>query len=62
MEIILSFIVTTILTVAWVYCHDRLFLCRDIVLLSCIAEIELCVETELYVTTDSEDVVTYFLL
>ena len=54
--IIISFIATEFLTFAWVYCRDRIFLCRDIVLLSCIAG------TKLRVATDSEDVVTYFLL
>ena len=53
--IIFSFVVTEFLTVACCCCRDRYFLCRDIVLLSCTAE------SELYVATDLENVATYFL-
>ena len=53
---IFSFVATEFLTIACCCCRDRHFLCLDKVLLSCI------VETKLYVATDSEDVVTYFLL
>ena len=52
---IFSFIVTKFLIFACCCCHDIYFLCRDIVLLSCAAE------AKLYVETDLENVVTYFL-
>ena len=45
-------VATEFLPIAWICCHDRLFLCRDRVVLPCIAE------TELYVTTDSFHVAT----
>ena len=48
----LVFVLAVFLQVAWICCHDRLFLCRDNVVLSCIAE------TELYVTIDSFHVAT----
>ena len=53
---IFSFIATKFLPVACCYSYDKPFLCRDIVLLSCTAETELCV------VTNSDDVATYFLL
>ena len=43
----LFFFATEFLPVAWICCHDKLFLCRDRVVLPCIAE------TELYVPTNS---------
>ena len=54
--IIIYFVATEFLTAAWVCCHDGLFLCHDIVLLSSTTETKLCV------MTDSEDVATHFLL
>ena len=53
---IFFFFSTEFLIVACCCCRDRPFLCRDIVLLSCTAETELCV------ATNSEDVAIYFLL
>ena len=35
------FFATEFLLVAWIFCHDRLFLCHDKVVLPCIAETEL---------------------
>ena len=45
-------VVTMFLLVSWIFCHDKLFLCRDSVFFPCIAETEICV------TTDSFHVVT----
>ena len=43
---ILFFVATVFLLVAWICCHDRLFLCHDSVVLPCIAETELCATTD----------------
>ena len=50
-----TFVATKFLTIACCCCRDIKILCRNIFLLYCIAE------SELYVTTDFENVATYFL-
>ena len=48
------FVETEFLLVAWICCHDTLFLCRDRVVLPCIAKIELSVTTNsFHVATES---------
>ena len=41
----LFFVETEFLPIVWICCHDRLFLCRNRVVLPCIAETELFVAT-----------------
>ena len=47
---------TEFLIVVWIFCHEKIFLCRDIILLPCIDE------TKLIVVTDDESKTNLFLI